>query len=126
MHVGDSMKQLVIARHYTPDEEFWLSYKCRKCGLRFETMGECQSHAKIHQTPKPTIFIYKGKPMDAGKPVRTGICSKCGKQGYTQLHHLQYHDDDPLRDTIELCAQCHGIWHKENTPNWGKSLVSNT
>lgn len=26
----------------------------------------------------------------------------------TQMHHFaEYHEDDPLKDTIEICQQCH-------------------
>lgn len=24
---------------------------------------------------------------------------------------MKYHDDDPLKDTVELCASCHGKQH---------------
>ena len=23
------------------------------------------------------------------------------------MHHIKYHDDDPLKDTVELCVSCH-------------------
>jgi len=23
------------------------------------------------------------------------------------MHHIQYHEDDPLKDTVELCGRCH-------------------
>jgi Zn finger protein HypA/HybF involved in hydrogenase expression len=53
---------------------------------------------------------------------RTGQCQSCGLEigdsylncwgkkatvKLTQIHHLAYHADDPLKDTIELCPSCH-------------------
>jgi hypothetical protein len=55
---------------------------------------------------------------------RKGKCEWCGKRvgdmyfggkrrnklmilEYTQIHHIVYHDDDPLKDTVELCSSCH-------------------
>jgi len=38
---------------------------------------------------------------------RKGICELCGFKGLTHMHHINYHDDNPLRDTIELCPSCH-------------------
>jgi len=50
---------------------------------------------------------FKGKQILLKHNPRTGVCSQCGKIGYTHMHHIQYHDDDPLKDTIELCVGCH-------------------
>lgn len=52
-------------------------------------------------------IMYKGKQIHLGYNPRTGICSKCGKKGYTQIHHEQYDDTDPLAHTQELCQSCH-------------------
>lgn len=91
-------KITVIARCYTRDEEFWLGYRCRKCGLRFESRVEINLHSLIHQT------IIKRK------------CGICGEVKQLQKHHISYHPEIIL----ELCAVCHGIWHRENTSNWGR------
>lgn len=53
-------------------------------------------------------LVFKKKTIYLKKNPRTGICSLCGKTGKrTHMHHLQYHDDNPLKDTIELCVSCH-------------------
>lgn len=39
---------------------------------------------------------------------RTGICSECGYKGLTHMHHDEYHADNPLAQTRELCNHCHG------------------
>lgn len=58
---------------------------------------------------KNKIIYFKENP-------RKGICKKClRKVGHgikrTQMHHLKYHDNDPLKDTIELCVRCHNKVH---------------
>jgi len=46
---------------------------------------------------------------------RTGVCSECGRTNCkTDIHHIQYHDYDPLRDTIELCVGCHNKTHPKS------------
>jgi len=60
----------------------------------------------------PRRLNYKGKQIYLKENPRTGICSSCGKgvgEGIkkTSIHHIQYHDDNPLKDTIELCSGCH-------------------
>lgn len=52
---------------------------------------------------------FKDKMLFLKSNPRTGTCSRCGKTGMTHIHHIAYHDDDPLKDTIELCLSCHGI-----------------
>ena len=91
-------KLFVIARHYTEEEEFWLGYQCKKCGLRFDDIINLQNHSKIHQT------IIK-------KP-----CEFCGVITQLQRHHISYEPEI----TKDICPKCHGMWHRDNTPNWGK------
>ena len=56
---------------------------------------------------------YKGKAVYLTIRPRTGICSSCGKSVHkgeinrTHMHHIQYHDEDVLKDTQELCVNCH-------------------
>lgn len=91
-------KLVVIARHYDQDQIFWLGYQCKKCGLRFENIEELQNHSKIHQT------IIK-------KP-----CEFCGIITQLHRHHLSYEPEI----TKDICPKCHGKWHAEHTPMWGK------
>ena len=66
-------------------------------------------------TPLSKKILLKENP-------RKGICQKCHRKvgdqylnclgqiaivKQTQIHHLEYHPNDPLKDTIELCASCH-------------------
>ncbi len=57
---------------------------------------------------------FKGKNVRLSENPRTNICSFCGKteeenRRQQSMHHDVYHDDDPLKDTWELCNSCHGI-----------------
>jgi hypothetical protein len=67
---------------------------------------------RLGWTPGKRQILLKDNP-------RTGVCSLCRKQGKTHLHHINYHENDPLKDTVELCISCH---NKERS-NW---LVMNT
>jgi hypothetical protein len=50
-------------------------------------------------------FIDKYIPLDFD--ARHGICSQCGYQGFTAIHHIMYDPINPLAYTIELCVKCH-------------------
>lgn len=104
------------------EEIYWdLPYQCKKCDERFETQSKMQKHTREHQLQaRLDVIIYKGRIMRFPYNVKTGVCVNCGKECQTQLHHIEYHDEDPLKDTMELCPNCHGEWHAENTPDWGK------
>ena len=56
----------------------------------------------------PRRIVYKNTRVYLDENPRKGKCSQCGNEGYTHMHHIEYHDDDPLKDTIELCPACHG------------------
>jgi len=71
-------------------------------------------------------ILFKGKSIQLKYNPRKGQCTKCnlkigdlyinceGKWAVlkrTCLHHIEYHDDDPLKDTIELCVACHRRTH---------------
>lgn len=65
---------------------------------------------------------FKDKVIFLPSNPRKGVCSWCGrKKGEffinnrnklryvkTAIHHIKYHDDNPLKDIVELCSSCHG------------------
>jgi hypothetical protein len=68
-------------------------------------------------------FYFKGKTKYASKRPRIGVCNFCravvGQINAqmdnklckrTNLAHLAYHEDDPLKDTLEACVSCHCIY----------------
>ena len=102
----------------------WYHYKdgylCSRCYNRL--INNPTNNPKYH----PRRLVYKDKRLFMKENPRTGICSIChmkvgeeyincfGKiaiMKQTQMHHIQYHDDEPLKDTIELCVSCHRKEH---------------
>jgi hypothetical protein len=43
----------------------------------------------------------------------------------THRHHYSYHDEDPLKDTIEVCPKCHGKAESETIHKAGDTRVFN-
>jgi hypothetical protein len=92
--------------------EYWYRYKdgyvCKRCYNKLflnPKWYQKNSSRQLTWTPSGKIIRVKENP-------RKGICQLCGAiKGidckYTQLHHIEYHEDDPLKDTIELCPSCH-------------------
>ena len=65
-------------------------------------------YQEIHRKSHERRITYKGMRIQLKFNPRTGKCKWCGREGKTEIHHIEYHDDDPLKDTIELCKSCHG------------------
>lgn len=74
---------------------------CKKCAMRIIV------HPIANRIYRPRQILFKDRIIILDQKVRTGICKLCGYTGKTNMHHIQYHDDDPLKDTIEVCASCH-------------------
>lgn len=55
---------------------------------------------------------FLGKRIVLSFIPRTGKCSKCGKKGATDMHHLKYIPCIPWACTKELCDKCHGMKFK--------------
>jgi len=63
---------------------------------------------------KSKTLTYRGQKRYFDEDIRKGECYFCHLYGrtqnyhrITQLHHLYYDDEDPLRWTLELCTGCH-------------------
>ncbi|HKG88802.1 MAG TPA: hypothetical protein VKA95_10780 [Nitrososphaeraceae archaeon] len=72
---------------------------------------------------------FKDKRVSVKNDFRTYQCQICGnkkgdeyinskgkisKTKKIDMHHIQYHEEDPLKDTIEVCRSCHSkITHKK-------------
>jgi hypothetical protein len=76
---------------------------------------------------RPRRMTYKNTRPHLKEIVRIAQCSICGnkvgdeyidsrgrikKTKFTHRHHREYHDDDVLKDTIEVCQSCHLKEHK--------------
>ena len=76
----------------------WLCFRCYQRSINAPKWN------KINQ---PKCLYFKGRHLLLKTILRKGLCSKCGKNGKTHLHHEEYDDSNPLAHTIELCASCH-------------------
>ena len=54
---------------------------------------------------KKIHFLDKEVHLDFNP--RQGICSQCGYEGFTAIHHKMYDLSDPMAFTEELCVKCH-------------------
>lgn len=99
--------------------ESWYSregkWYCAKCYGKLFKVVLTEKWNKINGQKR---LKFRGKDLLLKFNPRNGICSKCGAvKGIncknTVLHHIQYHEDDPLKDTIELCRSCHRKAHKK-------------
>jgi hypothetical protein len=73
------------------------------------------------------ILSYKGQVVILEEDQRIGVCNLCRAVAsfdcaLTQMHHVQYHDDDPLRDTIEVCPSCHRLLRHEGRARMVKNV----
>lgn len=90
---------------------FGQGYLCDRCNTRiFRNPKRSRETIKKYNSRQ---LIFKRKHVYVKENPRKGVCSWCGAiKGInckaTNIHHTQYHDDDVLKDTIELCASCHG------------------
>ena len=73
-------------------------------------------HHITSQKWNPRLMKFRDKHIHVKENPRIGVCNLCRAVvgtdcEKTSIHHLEYHDDDPLRDTIELCNSCHAKTH---------------
>ena len=69
-------------------------------------------------------LTFLGKRITLDNIERTLSCICCRFQGSTDLHHLKYDLNNPLKYTVELCDSCHMLWHKEeNYLRFGKKGI---
>lgn len=93
--------------------EHWLmidgQIHCKKCWSYLYNQREENKarHRILVKKFNNRKLRFKDKRPYLKTDPRTGFCSRCGKFGNTDMHHIEYHDEDPLRDTIELCDSCH-------------------
>jgi ribosomal protein S27AE len=96
------------------DKEF-AGFMCGKCYTRFVTNPKWK-HIKYESQ-----FNFRGKSHVSEQPIRIGVCNWCrAVKGQinaqcnkicnrTHRHHESYHEDDLLKDSIEICNKCHNI-----------------
>ena len=76
-------------------------WHCKKCNNSLFT------NPKHHPITNPRKIKFKDKFVMLKENPRKGVCCKCNKIGLTHIHHTEYDDNNPLKNTIELCPSCH-------------------
>ncbi len=112
MTVCDTCNSETGSRYYKREN----IYICQACACK-EWRAKNQDRVKEYNDKRnpinhPKRFTYKGKRILLKENPRVGVCNLCRAvvpfdSKETHLHHEQYHDDDPLKDAIEICASCH-------------------
>ncbi len=82
----------------------------------------CYNKYFEHPKSRKKRIHYKTHQVYVPINPRKGVCTQCNKRvgvdcQKTVMHHIQYHDDDPLKDTIELCNACHVLAHQRIRQN---------
>ena len=78
-----------------------LNMLCKSCYDSISSRPTLKAIGRYKET-----ISFKGKIIYHKQYPRKGVCTECGKTGYTHLHHDQY--DNPISDTYsELCPSCH-------------------
>lgn len=98
----------------------WLCHDCRL--ILVDNPKETKESRKKRSARHIT---YKGKRRRVPEPPRIGVCNWCRAVAgeintqrnilcdVTHVNHEEYHDEDPLKDAIELCVPCHRKYHIE-------------
>lgn len=74
--------------------------------------SKCNHHLIANVGRSLKWLYYKTKAVILDFYPRTGVCNLCRNVvpfdcKKTERHHFSYHDDDPFRDTLEVCRSCH-------------------
>jgi hypothetical protein len=94
----------------------------------FSYCKRCQNkifvNPKWHPITNTRKIRFKGRFIYLKENPRKGICNWCHRKigdifinarrqlatvKKTDIHHIEYHENDPLKDTLELCNSCHNI-----------------
>ena len=109
-------------------KEVWTKYKdghiCLKCYMKLvgNKKKSLEVTKKWQEYTKGRAIIFKGKRISFKEKIHRNLCQICGKKRgdeyinrrgekaiieLTHLHHIEYHENDVLKDTLELCVSCH-------------------
>jgi hypothetical protein len=99
----------------------WLCHKCFDCYV-WHPYRNPIDNKKWNTIKNGREMVFKKKRIVLSDRVLKGQCQICGKKRgdsyincegkeakiiLTSMHHFEYHDDDPLKDAIEVCNSCH-------------------
>ena len=93
-------------------KKYSLENKERLKQYRVKNKEKISNDHKIWSQNHRLTFLDKRITVDFIE--RTFSCMCCRFQGSTNLHHIKYDLNDPLKYTVELCDSCHILWHWED------------
>jgi len=82
-------------------------YKKNREGKLLYQKDYARTHQVEIQAYKAKRIKFKDKRIFLETNPRIGVCSWCRKKGRTNIHHLQYDENNPLAHTVEICPSCH-------------------
>ncbi len=97
---------------------------------RYREYDKIYSRKQYYEQRRYKELLFKNKRLILKDEPKTGVCQMCKKKvgdqfiawrgkiktiKFTHIHHTKYNNDDPLKDTMELCPSCHckitmGYW----------------
>jgi hypothetical protein len=118
---------------------FWtpnppIGWLCHKCNCKY--IKNPKRKQGFNQKYNDRKILFKNRTVFVEKPPRIGVCNLCravtgqinGQSGkicrMTNMHHEEYHDENPLKDAIEACVRCHRYQDKNYPSRAGKHSVS--
>ena len=98
--------------------EWWLNLSkqgqaigviCCKCK---QSIFKIEEKKRLYTAYHQRQIYFKTKSIAIDYIPKIGVCNWCRAvypfdTKLTHIHHESYHEDDPMKDTIELCVSCH-------------------
>jgi hypothetical protein len=129
------MKAYNIERVFSEDANTYVKNPlkvCNHCGKKAHTLAELDEFTNDKYAPDGVMnwcwdcrreylknrISYKGKSEFVAENPRKGVCCMCGRvvppdANQNPIHHDVYNDDDHLKDTRELCKECHDNYKRQ-------------
>lgn len=103
-------------RHPNYKSEYMKQY--RKDHPELTKKNNEKSNKKWSKINNKKYLKFKDKRIFLRESPRIGVCNLCRAVAgidceLTSMHHINYHDNDPTKDTIELCNPCHTTIHNK-------------
>jgi hypothetical protein len=95
----------------------------------------CQEHKRrrdaLNKKKNTKRIQFHGKDVWLPFDPKAGVCNVCrAVKGIdcptTEMHHVEYHLDAPLKDTIELCPRCHRRYPQDTAHHQTEELELRT
>jgi hypothetical protein len=113
MVLKDCCKKIKVGEHYFVIQNGLLQYGCDHCRATHKEEYFSKNQERISDHNKKSV-LYKREKICLEFNPRKGVCVNCGRKvgvSIKRTNYENYHDDDILKDTIELCIRYHKREH---------------